>query len=327
MKSGTLVLTFLLFIIFSINGQELVKKKVLLMGTDFEICAIHENAQTAKTGIEKAVNEIIRIEELISSHKSTSQTSLVNKMAGISPVKVSAELFYLVERALKISQLTDGAFDISFAVTDNMWDFKSGTKNIPDKSSAQELSELIDYKNIILNQEDTTIFLLKKGMRIGFGAIGKGYAANMGKRILESLNISDGYIDASGDILFFGTNLGHSWKVGISSPEDRLKPFGWMDVTDMAVVTSGDYVYHIQTETENLSHIIDPKTAWPISSMRSVTIICPDAELADGLATSVSVLGAEIGLDLINKLKGVECILITSDGKLLTSANVKLNRY
>lgn len=324
-KHGFLIL-FCATVFFS-SAQETVKQKLTLMGTVFEICAIHEDESMAKYAVEQGINEISRIESLISSHKPSSQTSMVNQMAGIKPVKVDMELYRLIERSLKLSKLTDGAFDISFAVTETVWDFKSTHGSAPKKEDAVVLKDLINYKNIGLNTADTTVFLRKKGMRIGFGAIGKGYAANMAKRIMTQIGIENGYVDASGDILFWGSNKGESWKVGIASPDDRSKALGWLEIKDMAVVTSGDYVYHIKNGDENLSHIIDPKTAWPVEKMRSVTVICRDAELADGLATSVSVLGPELGLSLINKLNGVECVLITADGKLYKSDNVNLNLY
>ena len=320
------ILGFLSF--FSVVGQnkpEERKEHLILMGTAFEICALHQNPDIADEAVRSAIIEISRIEQLISSYKSNSQTSLVNNLSGIRPVKVDPELYGLVERSLKLSRLTDGAFDISYAVTDKIWDFKSGHGKVPDHARADSLKALIDYHNIILNPEDTTIYLKKKGMRIGFGAIGKGYAANRAKAVMKALGIDNGYVNASGDILFWGSNHGEAWKVGLASPDERTKALGWLEVNDMAVVTSGDYVYHIQTDTANLSHIIDPKSGWPVEKMRSVTIICPDAELADGLATSVSVLGAETGLALINKLKGVECILITGDNKMLTSDHASIH--
>ncbi|MFB6341211.1 FAD:protein FMN transferase [Saccharicrinis sp. FJH62] len=313
--------------VFTLSGQNKLmehKQDLTLMGTAFEICALHEDPEVADEAIRRAIIEISRIEELISSYRSNSQTSQVNNMSGIKPVKVDPELYDLVERSLKLSRLTDGAFDISYAVTDKLWDFKSGYGKVPDHARADSLKSLIDYHNIILNQKDTTIFLKKKGMRIGFGAIGKGYAANRAKGIMTALGIENGYVDASGDILFWGSNNGEPWKVGLASPDNRSKALGWLEVSDMAVVTSGDYVYHIQTDTANLSHIIDPKSGWPVEKMRSVTIICPDAELADGLATSVSVLGPETGLMLINKLRGVECILITGDNRMLTSEHASI---
>ncbi|MFB6320656.1 FAD:protein FMN transferase [Saccharicrinis sp. FJH54] len=328
MRFFLICITGLCWLATAAGQNKLVERKqhLTLMGTAFEVCALHQNPEVADEAIRSAILEISRIEELISSYRINSQTSQVNRMAGVEPVRVDPELYGLIERSLKLSRLTDGAFDISYAVTDNLWDFKSGHGKVPDRARADSLKALIDYHNIILNPQDTSIYLKKKGMRIGFGAIGKGYAANRAKKIMQSFGIDNGYVDASGDILFWGSNNGKSWKVGLASPENRTEALGWLEVNDMAVVTSGDYVYHIKTDTANLSHIIDPKSGWPVEKMKSVTIICPDAELADGLATSVSVLGPETGLMLINKLRGVECILITGDNKMLTSDHAYIHR-
>lgn len=318
------IMYILLTQVVPMQAEYTVKKRLTLMGTSFELCAIHPDSLAAEKAIQIGIEEIQRIEELISSHKNSSETSMINSFSGIRPVKISYELYSLIERSKKISTLTDGAFDISFAVTDKLWDFKSGRGKAPEPHQSENLKSLIDYRLIILNANDTSVFLSKKGMRIGFGAIGKGYAANKAKQQMKMAGINSGYVNASGDILFWGDNNGNPWRVGIASPEDIHKPFGWIEINNMAVVTSGDYVFNIKNDTTTLSHIIDPKTALPVTQTRSVTIICPDAELADGLATAVSVLGPATGLELINKLKGIECIIITSDNKLLMSEHVNI---
>ncbi len=318
------IMYILLTLVVPLQAENTFKKRLTLMGTSFELCAIHPDSLAAERAIQLGIEEIQRIEELISSHKTSSETSMINSFSGIRPVKISYELYSLIERSKKISTLTDGAFDISFAVTDKLWDFKSGHGKAPQPQLSENLKSLIDYRLIILNASDTSVFLSKKGMRIGFGAIGKGYAANKAKQRMKMAGINNGYVNASGDILFWGDNHGNPWRVGIASPEDIQKAFGWLEINNLAVVTAGDYVFNIKNDTTTFSHIIDPKTALPVTHTRSVTIICPDAELADGLATAVSVLGPATGLELINKLKGIECIIVTSDNKLLMSEHVNI---
>jgi thiamine biosynthesis lipoprotein len=170
----------------------------------FEITAIATDSTKAWQGVQAAVSEIIRIEKLISSWDSLSQTSAINRMAGIQPVKVSHELFALIKRSLKISRLTLGAFDISYASMDKIWQFDGSMTTLPAPEQVAASVAKVGYQNIVLNENDTTVFLKLPGMKIGFGAIGKGYAANRAKVVMTALNIQSGLVNAGGDLLCWG---------------------------------------------------------------------------------------------------------------------------
>lgn len=304
------------------------KQVLKLMGTRFEITAVSADEKLAKNGIDSAIKEIQRIENLISSWKPTSQTSLINDNAGIQPVKVDRELIGLILRSKKISELTGGAFDISFASVTNIWKF-DGTQNTlpPDSAIAVSVAK-INFKNIMVDEENQTVFLKEKGMRIGFGAIGKGYAANMGRKKMLELGITDGIVNASGDLITWGKMENNSdWSIGIENPKEKDKVMGWLVISNMAVVTSGNYEKFFMYEGKKYSHIINPTTGWPATGSKSVTIICPDAEIADALATSVFILGPEKGVELIDKLKNTECLIITDTNELVTSKGIKINYY
>jgi len=324
-----LIITFLLGLSCISHGQNKSHKKVLLlMGSRFEITAISEDETKANKAIEVGINEIKRIEKLISSWDSDSQTSAIVRNAGIKSVQVDRELFNLIRRCKKISHLTHGAFDISYASMDKIWKFDGSMTQMPDSVSVAKSVSKINYKDIILNSENTSVFLKKKGMKIGFGAIGKGYAANKALEVMSKMELNGALVNASGDLITWGKDEdGKDWKIGISNPKEKDKIFSWLSIGETAVVTSGNYEKFVSFDGIRYSHIIDPRTGYPVSGLSSVTIICPNAELADALATSIFVLGAKSGLQLINKLNGIECILVTDDQKMLTSSNLKLEYH
>ncbi|MCZ4694733.1 FAD:protein FMN transferase [Ancylomarina euxinus] len=322
-------ITTLLFLIFALNsfGQEESHTKVLLlMGSRFDITAVSPYQEKAQKAIEAGISEIKRIEKLISSWDPNSQTSEIIRNAGIKPVLVDQELFNLIRRSIKISELTHGAFDISYASLDKIWRFDGQMKELPDSSAVAASVAKINYKNIILNPEKRTVFLKKKGMKIGFGAIGKGYAANKALDIMSKMNLQGALVNASGDLISWGKDEGgKDWKIGIVNPKQKNKIFSWLNINETAVVTSGNYEKFVRINGQTYSHIIDPRTGYPVKGLISVSIICPNAELADALATSVFVLGKEKGLELINQLKGIECLLITNKQELFTSKNLHLD--
>lgn len=306
------------------------EKKVLkLMGCRFEVSAIADNDTLAWAAINVGIQEMQRIERLISSWDKNSQTSAINQNAGITPVKVDRELFHLIYRAKKISTLTQGAFDISYASMDRIWKFDGSMTEKPTQATIDKARQHINWQDIILDATQSTVFLKEKGMKIGFGAIGKGYAANRAKALMSKLQgVHGGVVNASGDLISWGTSpKSEGWTITIADPKDITKGLGYLSVQDMAVVTSGNYEKYIKFDGVRYAHIIDPRTGYPTTGVKSVTIVCPDAEVADALATSVFVLGQEKGLALINKLNHIECLIITDEDEILTSNNLKLNHF
>ncbi|WP_349352507.1 MULTISPECIES: FAD:protein FMN transferase [unclassified Flagellimonas] len=306
--------------------QKTVYQRTLkLMGSRFDLTVVAENLEQGNTYLDMAVAEISRIEKLISSWDPQSQTSAINQNAGLRPVKVDKELFQLIERALKISKLTQGAFDISYASMDRIWKFDGSVTEMPSPDIVRESVSKVGYQNIILDHAAQTVFLKNKGMKIGFGAIGKGYAADKAKALLVEQGVESGIINASGDLNAWGAQPdGKDWMVAIINPLNKEKVFSWLPVEDQAVVTSGNYEKYIIINGERYTHIIDPRTGYPSKGILSATIFTKNAELADALATSVFVMGVDIGLDFINQLKGVECIIVDENNKVITSKNIAL---
>ena len=297
------------------------------MGCRFELTVVAHDSSEAISFITEAITEIKRIEKLISSWDLNSQTSAINLNAGIKPVKVDRELFDLIERSIGISNLTDGAFDITYASMDNIWKFDGSMKVMPAKEAIVQSVEKVGYQNIELNDLESTVYLKLKGMKIGFGAIGKGYAADKAKELLISNGVISGIINASGDMSTWGKQPnGKEWKVAITNPLDKEKVYALLPITNGAVVTSGDYEKYVVFNEKRYSHIIDPRTGYPASEIISATVFAPKAELADALATSIFVMGASSGIDRINQLPNVECIIISNTGSISFSKNIKIEK-
>ena len=315
--------TLILSVAMGSASAETVRDVRLKMGSRFEITAVHADAVRARAAIEDAFREIDRIESLISSWRETSETADINRAAGRHPVTVSRELFALVRRSLKVSELTSGAFDITFASVGRLWDFKSPAPVLPDPDRLKAAMLAVDYNHIVLDKADWSVYLAHPEARIGFGAIGKGYAANRAVAMLKDNGITSGVVDAGGDLLAFGRREdGEPRTVGVADPRWPDRTFAHLKLVDHAIVTSGDYEQFFLMNGRRYAHILDPRTGYPVDHTRSVTIICPDAELADALATAVFVLGPDDGLVLVNQLRGVEGFLLDAAGELRMSRHL-----
>lgn len=305
---------------------DLFKRAEKLMGNRFEISVVAEQEYDANEKIDLAINEIKRIEALLTTYSSTSETFLINENAGIKPVEVSAEIIALIKRSIDISKLTQGAFDITYGSIDKkFWNFDRTMTALPDAGTAKQMVRLINYKNIVVDEAMSSVFLREKGMRIGFGGIGKGYAAEMAKTVLQKNGVESGIVNASGDLTTWGMQTnGKPWTVGIAHPDIASLPFSYLNISDMAIATSGNYEKYVWIDGKKYSHTINPKTGMPVTGIKSVTIVCPNAELADAMTTPVTIMGIEAGLHLVNQLRGMACVIIDDDNKIFTSKNINL---
>jgi len=306
-------------------AQEYYHRSLLLMGSGFGITVVANDSVTGEGFIDRAIYEIQRIERLISSWDPKSQTTAINSNAGISPVKVDQELFDLMKRSIAISKVTDGAFDISYASMDRIWRFDGSMLEMPSKEMIQNSIRYVGFDKIIFNDEKGTVYLPEKGMKIGFGGIGKGYAADRAKQLLTNEGVRSGIVNASGDMNTWGKKLnGDDWKIAITNPLNKEKSFGVISLSNGAIVTSGDYEKFVNFNGERYSHIIHPKTGMPCKGIISVSVLAPKAELADALATSIFVMGIEVGINRINQMPNIECIIIDEFGGIHQSENIEI---
>ena len=315
-------LSILLLYTFTVNAQFTAKRDTILMGSRFDITIVAEDSLNAEKSINLVIDEIVRIEALISDWKPTSQVSEVNRNAGIKAVKVNQELFNLTQRALFFSEITNGAFDISIAALDKIWRFDDSMETLPSPEALKKSIEKVNYKDVILNEKEQTIFLKNKGMKIGFGATGKGYAADQGRLVMQQLNIKSGIVNASGDLTTWGTQAnGKFWRIGINNPFKSNKSLQILEVSQAAITTSGDYQKYVEFNNIRYSHIINPKTGMPTTGLVSVTVIGPNAEKANGFSTSIMVLGEKQGFELLKKYPDYACLILTDKGKVKKTKN------
>jgi thiamine biosynthesis lipoprotein len=323
-KILTIVPICLFLYSFACIGQVLRKRTTLLMGSRFDITIVAEDSLTAETRIKETIAEITRIENLISDWKPDSQVSEVNQNAGIRPVKVDPEVFDLTKRAIAISKITNGAFDISFAALEKVWKYDGSMTEMPTPVQIKKSIEKVGYQNIILDSIQSTIFLKFPGMKIGFGSIGKGYAADKAREVMEAKGVKAGIVNASGDLTTWGTQPnGKEWTIGITNPFDTDKFVKIFSLKREAVTTSGNYEKFVELNGKRYSHIINPITGYPATGLVSVTVFGPSAEMANGFSTSLIVLGKDAGLQLIHKYPEYSCLMITDKGKVFKSKNFR----
>lgn len=305
-------------------GLREFRRQAFLMGSAFEFILIAPEAHGEHL-LDRSVAEVKRLELLLTEFDPDSQTSLINRAAGVEPVAVPEEVYQLILRSNNISQLTQGAFDITSGLLKRLYNFKGEHFIFPSPGQIRQALRKVGYQNIQLMKLHQ-VFLKHKGMRIGFGGIGKGYAADKVKTMLLAEGITSGVINASGDLTAWGTRLdGSPWRVGIANPEKPDSMLLWLPLQNASVATSGDYEQFFFKDGIRYSHTIDPKSGLPVTGIKSVTIVSPVAELSDALATAVFVMGAEVGLHFVNQLPQTHGVIVNNENKVFTSQKLNIN--
>jgi thiamine biosynthesis lipoprotein len=322
-----LIIAFLLLYSLYADAQGLRKRTVLLMGSRWDITIVAKSKTLAERNIDTVIAEVSRIENLISDWKPESQVSQVNSNAGIKPVKVDREVFELTKRGIELSKITNGAFDISFAAMDRIWKFDGSMTTMPTPEAIKKSVEKVGYKNIVLDSINSTIYLKIKGMKIGFGALGEGYAADMGRKLMLRKGIKAGIINGSGDMSTWGRQPnGKYWNIGITNPFKPDTIIAVVPLKQSAVVTSGSYEKYVVFNGKRYAHIINPATGYPATGLISVTVFGPSAEKANGFSTSMMVLGKDAAIKFINKFPAYSYILITDKGEIYSSSKLNFKK-
>jgi len=290
----------------------------MLMGTFFDIQVVGEDEASASAAIEDAFAEVARVERLISEWKEDSEISALNRSAGQGPLTVGPDLYAVVERSVRVSDLTGGAFDITFAACGGLWSFREA--RVPSSGELEPCLELVDYRLLQLDREASSIRLPRRGMRIGVGGIGKGYGVDRAAELLEARGFLDYIVDGGGDVRLRGANAGRPWRVGIAHPRRRGELYGRLLGDRGAIVTSGDYERYFEADGRLYHHILDPATGRPASRSVAVTVVAGSALEADALATGLFVLGPDEGLALVERLEGVEALFFAPDLTVLRSS-------
>jgi thiamine biosynthesis lipoprotein len=292
------------------------------MGTVIEITLLSDDEEATPKAALRAFQEIKRIEQLMSSWIETSDVSRLSRSAGKEWIKVSSETFEVLQRSQKISELSEGAFDITIAPLTALWR-KAREKGVPPSSEEiKKILDLVDYRNL-LTQSGRKVLLKKKGMAVDLGGIAKGYAVDRAFKILTSLGYKNLIVNAGGDLRTGGFKNNEPWSIGIQNSRSPEKIMATISVSGTAIATSGDYEKFFFHQGKRYHHILNPKTGFPAEGCQSVTILCRDGMTADGLATAVFVLGPGKGYALCQKIGGVECLIVDGEGKTTMTPGLK----
>ena len=272
-----------------------VKVSKFLMGTVVETDVQGPDVATCQKALMLAYQEMSRVENLLSYQIPTSEVNLINQNAGVKAVKVSAETFQILKRSCDYSEKFNGLFDVTIGALSDRWGFSDNSKKeitVPSDSEIAALLPLVNFKMMILDDRDTTVYLEKKGMKIDLGGIAKGYALDRGVSTLKRNGIQQFFLNAGGDIYTSGKKDGiQKWWVGIKHPRHLDSLIARFKLSDYAVATSGDYERFVIIDGKRYHHILDPRNGFPSIQCQSVSILAPTAEEADAIATYVFILG------------------------------------
>ena len=250
----------------------------------------------------------------MSTWKEDTEISLVNREASKHPVKISEELFRLLQESVKYSELTHGAFDITYASVGYLYDYRNHVK--PDDASREKALQAVDYHNVSVDLKANTVAFARQGVRIDLGGIAKGYAVEHGASLLRERGVEHAIVTAGGDSRIIGDRLGRPWMVGIRDPRNKEGVITRIPLEDEAISTSGDYERFFEEDGVRYHHILNPKTGKSADLVRSVTIIGPDGTSTDALTKGVWIAGWEKGIELIESLDGFETVVIDNSGGL-----------
>jgi thiamine biosynthesis lipoprotein len=267
------------------------------------------------------MDDMRRIDDLMSHYKPESQLSKINQHAADAPVVVDKELFDLIKLSTHYSEITEGAFDITYASVGYLYNYPNHIH--PTEEQIKAALPAVNWRNMKFDDAHHSVFFEHKGMRIDLGGIGKGYAVDHGIEILQKRGIQHAVVTAGGDTRIIGDHMGRAWLVAIRHPDDPNKVVTRIPLSDAAMSTSGDYERYFDENGVRYHHIIDPRTGHSASKVRSATIIGPTATQTDGMSKTAFVLGAEKALEIINRMPEYDAVFVKPDGKVLYSNGLR----
>ena len=291
-----------------------------IMGTSVSVELWADDNQTAQVAIEAVMQEMTRIDQTMSPYIETSELALINREATQHPVKISAEMMHLLKTSKHYSEISYGTFDITFASVGYLYDYRNHIK--PTDAQIESHLNAIDYRSMKLDEKARTVHFLKTGMRIDLGGIAKGYAVDRGAEILLARGIKNAIVTAGGDSRIIGDRRGRPWMVGIKNPREENKSAVALPLTDTAISTSGDYERYFMDGERRVHHIINPKTGKSATGVRSVSVLAPRGIDTDALTKPLFILGVQRGMEIIDKIPGVDAIVIDDQGQMFYSKNL-----
>ena len=307
--------------VFALNvNADWYKAEHAIMGTEVGIELWHEDVKRSELCADQVFAEMRRIDALMSPYIPESELSKINNQAADSPVTISEEMYGLIKESLKYSELSSGAFDITFSSVGYLYDYRK--KQHPSDSTINKLLSAINYRHISLDESKHTIRFAMKGVRIDLGGIAKGYAVDNAVAILRACGIQNGYVNAGGDSFVLGDRNGQPWMLGVKHPRQENKVVVRLPVSNVAVSTSGDYERFFIEDGKRIHHILRPATGKPVTETWSVTVIGNSALETDALSTTLFVMDWKSAMELVNKLKGIDAIIIDAKGEMHYSSGL-----
>lgn len=302
---------------------ENVTRTEFLMDTIVESTVFTNDENLAQGALDKAYQEMGRLESLLSRHQPASEVARINLAAGREPVSVSLLTLLLVDQALEFGELTGGAFDITVAPLLNLWQFAGDGRQVPPEESLQAALKLVDFRAVAVDRATRSVALRQSGAGIDLGGIAKGFIVDRAADVLRASGITSASVDAGGDIRLIGAKPdGRPWRIGVRHPREQRGIIAVLELENCAVVTSGDYERYFLLEGVRYHHLLDPATGRPARGLASVTVVAPEATTADALSTAVFVLGRERGLSLIESLPGIEALVVTEELEVVYSSGL-----
>jgi FAD:protein FMN transferase len=292
-----------------------------IMGTRVYVQLWSEDAAAGNAAIDAVMADMRRIDDLMSHYKPGSQLSQINERANREPVQVDKELFDLIKLSTHFSEITEGAFDITYASVGYLYNYPEHVH--PSEAQIKEALPAVNWRNMLLDEPHHTVRFEHPGMRIDLGGIGKGYAVDRGIDILKARGIAHAVVTAGGDTRILGDHMGRPWLVAIRHPDNPQKVVTRIPLSDSAMSTSGDYERYFDENGVRYHHIIDPHTGHSASKVRSATILAPTATQTDGMSKTAFVLGAEKALEIINRMPEYDAVFVTPDGHVLYSNGLR----
>ncbi len=290
------------------------------MGVRTEIQVFLADEKAGRAAIAAAFAEIRRIEDLLTEWKPNSDVSRLNRAAGKAPVVITAETSQVLARGKEVSEVSGGAFALTWGALASLWDFR-GERTVPAESRVRERLALVDDTKLVLDKDARSAFLREDGMAVGVGGLAKGYAVHRALGVLEKAGASNALVFVGGDIGVIGRKGDEPWVVGIQDPR-ATGFFAVLPIGDASIATTGDYEQFFETGGKRYHHILDPRTGWPADACRSATVIAGDAVTAEALSTAVFVLGPAAGMELIERMKGVEAVVVDANNEVTLSSGL-----
>lgn len=326
---AAIIIVLSIIAVFVYNKKPLeIKYTRTLMGTVVEITLVGKDEARLNVAAETAFGEIKRLEGLMSHYKEDSDVGRINAAAGKEAVHVSSETFEVIEAALEVSRLSNGAFDVTMGVLGKVWHFTKDDKGAmipPSREEVKKPLQLVDYRQIILDKEHSAVKLARKGMKINMGGVAKGYIVGRAAAVLKKNGVKRGIIHAGGDMIVFNEIDVSSRIIGIQDPRSKDKMIGTLKISNAAIASSGDYERFFIKDGKRYHHIMDPSTGFPADKSMAVTIVAKNPTFADALSTAVFVMGPIDGMKLIKEMPDVEGLIIGADGKMTVSSGLKMN--